>query len=171
VDRNHSKAKWTVIWTKLWLKKKPQFPKEIFSKDAINLLSGLLQKRPENRLGCGEKGIEEIKDHPFFDSLDWGLLEAGYIDPPFVPNKEVNAASLKDIGDFDRTKYKNVKLDDRFKNRVKNFGYISIRALQDEMVSVLEKSDEGVKFEKFANQQEEVKAKAVTAGGRCCVVL
>lgn len=37
-------------------------------------------------MGCGEKGIEEIKDHPFFESIDWGLLEAGYIDPPFVPN-------------------------------------------------------------------------------------
>jgi hypothetical protein len=66
--------------------RKPQFPKEIFSKDAISLLTGLLHKRPENRLGCGEKGIEEIKDHPFFESIDWGLLEAGYLDPPFVPN-------------------------------------------------------------------------------------
>src|SRR6185312_15108193 len=36
--------------------RKPQFPKEIFSKDAISLLTGLLHKRPENRLGCGEKG-------------------------------------------------------------------------------------------------------------------
>lgn len=73
-------------------------------------------------MGCGEKGIEEIKESPFFESIDWGLLEAGYIDPPFVPNKfDVNAASLKDIGDFDRAKYKHVKLDDRFKQRIKNF--------------------------------------------------
>jgi hypothetical protein len=85
----------------------------------------LLQKKPENRLGCTDKGIQEIKDHPFFESIDWGLLEAGYIDPPFVPNVglprrlhpaidanslsalqkfDVNAASLKDIGDFDRAK-------------------------------------------------------------------
>jgi hypothetical protein len=63
-----------------------------------------------------------------------GLLEAGYIDPPFTPNKfDVNAASLKDIGDFDRAKYKHVKLDDRFKQRIRNFEYCSAKALQDEM--------------------------------------
>lgn len=43
------------------IERKPQFPKEIFSKEAILLLTGLLQKRPENRMGCGERGIEEIK--------------------------------------------------------------------------------------------------------------
>lgn len=42
----------------------------------------------------------------------------------------MNAASLKDIGDFDKTKYKNVKLDERFKARVKNFQFVSTRALQ-----------------------------------------
>jgi serine/threonine protein kinase len=51
------------------IERKPQFPKEIFSKEAISLLTGLLQKRPENRLGCGEKGIEEIKSHPFFEVI------------------------------------------------------------------------------------------------------
>ena len=44
------------------IERKPQFPKEIFSKEAILLLTGLLQKRPENRMGCGDKGIEEIKE-------------------------------------------------------------------------------------------------------------
>jgi hypothetical protein len=76
------------------IERKPQFPKEIFSKEAISLLTGLLQKRPENRLGCTEKGIEEIKDHPFFDCIDFGLLEAGYIvlnefDQTLVPESHI----------------------------------------------------------------------------------
>lgn len=153
------------------LEKKPQFPKEIFSKEAINLLTGLLQKRPENRLGCGERGIEEIKEHAFFEEIDWGLLEAGYIDPPFVPNKfDVNAASLKDIGDFDRAKYRHVKLDDKFKQRIKNFEYTSIRGLQEEMVAVLEKIDENVNYEKFA-QPKLVPAPTVVSNTSCCTVL
>lgn len=138
----------------------------------MSLLTGLLQKRPENRLGCGEKGIDEIKEHPFFESIDWGLLEAGYIDPPFVPNKyDVNAASLKDIGDFDRAKYRHVKLDDRFKARVKNFEFCSVQALQDEMVAVLEKADENVNFEKFAAKSAEhvVQAPHAQSGG-CCTL-
>merc|ERR1712130_857095 len=66
--------------------------------------------------------------------------EAGYIDPPFVPNKyDVHAPSLKDIGDFDRAKYRHVKLDDNFKKQLKNFEFISVNALQEEMVTVLEK--------------------------------
>ncbi len=73
---------------------------------------------------------------------------------------DVNAASLKDIGDFDRAKYRHVKLDDRFKARVKNFEFTSIRGLQDEMVSVLEKADENINFEKFAAQPEAHKVHA-----------
>lgn len=133
------------------LEKKPVFPKEIFSTQATALLTALLAKRPEHRLGCGERGIEEIKEHPFFESIDWGLLEAGYLDPPFQPNKlDVNAASLKDIGDFDKTKYKHVKLDDRFRARCKNFEYVSVQGLQEELVAALEKAEEHVNFEKFA---------------------
>lgn len=123
-------------------------------------------------MGCGDRGIEEIKEHPFFESIDWGLLEAGYIDPPFVPNKfDVNAASLKDIGDFDRAKYRNVKLDDRFKQRVKNFEYVSTRALQDEMVAVLEKADENINFEKFAVQPDSMPTNTVVSSGPCCTIL
>jgi len=150
--------------------RKPQFPKEIFTKEATHLLTGLLQKRPENRLGCGEKGMEEIKEHPFFESIDWGLLEAGYLDPPFVPNK-FSFASLKDIGDFDKTKYKTVKLDERFKARVKTFDFIAVRALQDEMVSVLEKADEDAIFEKFAVKPQEAKAPPKVSTTKCCVVM
>ena len=40
----------------------PNFPSEIFSKDARDLLIGLLQKKPQNRLGCGEHGIDKLKN-------------------------------------------------------------------------------------------------------------
>jgi len=153
------------------LERKPQFPTDIFSKDAIHLLTGLLQKKPETRLGCGERGIEEIKEHKFFQSIDWGLLEAGYIDPPFVPSKfDVNAASLKDIGDFDKAKYRHVKLDDRFKSRIKDFGYVSLQGLQEEMVAVLEKADENKNFEKFAQVNEKPMLPQTAHTTVCCSI-
>jgi hypothetical protein len=43
-----------------------------------------MQKDPKKRLGAN--GIKEIKSHPWFDPIDFGLLEAGYEPPPFVPN-------------------------------------------------------------------------------------
>jgi serine/threonine protein kinase len=45
------------------VERKPTFPKEIFSKEAAHLLTALLCKRPDARLGCGDRGIEEIKEH------------------------------------------------------------------------------------------------------------
>jgi len=153
------------------VEKEPHFPKEIFSKNAIALLEGLLQKRPENRLGCQKRGIQDIKEHAFFETIDWGLLESGYIDPPFVPSKQdVNCAPLKDIGDFDRTKYKDVKLDEKFKKTVAGFDYISIRALQDEMTKVLEKADENVNYEKFSPKKVEEESKQSEAPGGCCQI-
>lgn len=152
---------------------KPKFFQEVFTKEAISLLTGLLQKRPDNRLGCGPRGIDEIKEHSFFESIDWGLLEAGYIDPPFTPNKfDVNSPSLRDIGDFDRTKYRNVKLDDAFKEKIKNFNFVCSSGLQDEMVAVLEKADENKNFEKFAVQQEVVPLSSSADGAPpCCNIL
>ena len=35
-----------------------------------NLLEGLFQKKPENRLGT-VGGATEIKNHPWFEGLDW----------------------------------------------------------------------------------------------------
>jgi len=153
------------------IERKPTYHKEYFSKEAVSVLNGVLQKRPENRLGCGERGIDEIKDHPFFEAIEWGLLEAGYLDPPFVPNKcDVNAARLKDIGEFDKNKYRNVKLDDRFKSKVANFPFVSAQAIQDELVAVLKKADEKVNFEKFAIQPEEDIDATLNKAPKCCTI-
>lgn len=154
--------------------RKPTFHQEVFSKDAISLLTGLLQKRPEHRLGCGPRGIEEIKEHAFFKSIDWGLLEAGYIDPPFVPSRdEVNTQSLREIGEFDSNKYQKITLDSAFLDKIKNFEFISSNGLQDEMVSVLEKADQHVNFEKFSAQPGHPAGRGTLDGttAPCCNIL
>lgn len=47
-----------------------------FPSEAADLITNLLQKNPQHRLGCGPKGVEEIKAHAFFADIDWeNLLE------------------------------------------------------------------------------------------------
>jgi serine/threonine protein kinase len=50
---------------------------------ARDLLSRLLHRRPEERLGS--RSIEDIKNHPFFNGLDWARLEKKKVTPPFKP--------------------------------------------------------------------------------------
>lgn len=51
-----------------------------------SLLSQLLTKDAKQRLGCQEEGAAEVKRHPFFRNMNFKRLEAGMLDPPFVPD-------------------------------------------------------------------------------------
>lgn len=59
-----------------------------FSEDAKSLCQQLLAKGPTQRLGgkAGRHGAGIVKQHPFFQSMNWRRLEAGMVEPPFVPD-------------------------------------------------------------------------------------
>ncbi|XP_069343882.1 ribosomal protein S6 kinase alpha-2 isoform X4 [Eulemur rufifrons] len=59
----------------------PQF----LSVEAQGLLRALFKRNPCNRLGAGIDGVEEIKRHPFFVTVDWNKLYRKEIKPPFKP--------------------------------------------------------------------------------------
>lgn len=59
----------------------PQF----LSVEAQGLLRALFKRNPCNRLGAGVDGVEEIKRHPFFVTIDWNKLYRKEIKPPFKP--------------------------------------------------------------------------------------
>ncbi|XP_059032538.1 ribosomal protein S6 kinase alpha-2 isoform X3 [Mustela lutreola] len=73
----------------------PQF----LSMEAQSLLRALFKRNPCNRLGAGVDGVEEIKRHPFFVTIDWNVSHASpcpahtgdeklyrkEIKPPFKP--------------------------------------------------------------------------------------
>lgn len=66
-----------------------EYYKEDLSPEAFSLLEGLLTKDVEKRLGCGPGRIQEIKDHPFFASMDWVALEKMEIKPFIRPKLRV----------------------------------------------------------------------------------
>jgi serine/threonine protein kinase len=72
-----------------------RFPSHI-SADAKSLLSGLLTRDPEKRLGSGPEGGAAIKGHPWFRKFEWTRLDALGYEPPFKP-KVTNAADTTQI--------------------------------------------------------------------------
>ncbi len=74
---------------------------------------------------------------------------------PFVPSSdEINAESTEDIGVIDDRKFAKVKLTEEFQAQMEPFHFKSIASLQQEMVEILKKVDEGINFEKFSAQVE-----------------
>ncbi|EDL14018.1 ribosomal protein S6 kinase polypeptide 6 [Mus musculus] len=57
----------------------PQF----LSAEAQSLLRMLFKRNPANRLGS--EGVEEVKRHAFFASIDWNKLYKREVQPPFRP--------------------------------------------------------------------------------------
>lgn len=64
-----------------------------FSDEAKSLCQQLLSKTVKTRLGCrnGRFGAREVKLHQFFNCINWKRLEAGMVDPPFVPDVSVQS--------------------------------------------------------------------------------
>ena len=70
-------------------KKKIVLPNN-FSEEAKDLIRKLLALDPNKRLGAGKNGFNNLKNHKYFEDIDWDDLENKKIKPPFVPNVEGN---------------------------------------------------------------------------------
>ena len=61
-----------------------QDPKEA-SQDAKDLIAGLLEKEPLQRLGSLSGGEQDVLDHPWFRDLDLGDMRTRKATAPWVP--------------------------------------------------------------------------------------
>lgn len=77
----------------------PEFDPATFPADAADLCRRLLDKDPTSRLGANG-GCEEIMAHPWFKNVEWESIITDRKKPPFIPAKDVNAASQHEIGNF-----------------------------------------------------------------------
>ncbi|XP_062945175.1 ribosomal protein S6 kinase alpha-5 isoform X2 [Cynocephalus volans] len=66
------------------LKSEPPYPQEM-SALAKDLIQRLLMKDPKKRLGCGPRDADEIKEHLFFQKMNWDDLAAKKVPAPFKP--------------------------------------------------------------------------------------
>ncbi|XP_059544120.1 ribosomal protein S6 kinase alpha-5 isoform X2 [Myotis daubentonii] len=66
------------------LKSEPPYPQDM-SALAKDLIQRLLMKDPKKRLGCGPRDADEIKEHLFFQKINWDDLAAKKVPAPFKP--------------------------------------------------------------------------------------
>jgi len=64
--------------------------------DAKDLIQKLLAREPEERFGY-HKGAEEIMNHEFFKTIDWGALYRKEVTPQFRPAFK----DREDLSNFD----------------------------------------------------------------------
>ncbi|KAG0661387.1 hypothetical protein C6P46_003984 [Rhodotorula mucilaginosa] len=63
---------------------KVKFPRGVIGEDGKQFVKGLLNRNPKHRLGA-QRDAAELKEHPFFKSIDWDLLAQRAVPPPFKP--------------------------------------------------------------------------------------
>eukprot|EP00359_Climacostomum_virens_P001364 CAMPEP_0204897770 /NCGR_PEP_ID=MMETSP1397-20131031/917_1 /ASSEMBLY_ACC=CAM_ASM_000891 /TAXON_ID=49980 /ORGANISM="Climacostomum Climacostomum virens, Strain Stock W-24" /LENGTH=697 /DNA_ID=CAMNT_0052065545 /DNA_START=242 /DNA_END=2335 /DNA_ORIENTATION=- len=63
------------------------------SQEALSLLEGLLNRNPSKRLGGGPRGVEDIKQHPFFSGIDWAVALQKKLKPPVPKLKSINLSN------------------------------------------------------------------------------
>ncbi|XP_063290306.1 G protein-coupled receptor kinase 5 isoform X1 [Pelobates fuscus] len=105
-----------------------------FSEEAKSVCKLLLSKDVKQRLGCQEGRTMEVKRHSFFKVINFKRLEAGIMDPPFVPDpRAVYCKDVLDIEQFSTVKGVNLdQTDDDFYNKFST-GSVSI-PWQNEMI-------------------------------------
>mmetsp|Transcript_8545 Transcript_8545/g.21346 ORF Transcript_8545/g.21346 Transcript_8545/m.21346 type:complete len:678 (-) Transcript_8545:220-2253(-) len=118
------------------LEMNPEFPDSIFEADAGDLCRRLLEKNEKTRLGAN--GCEEIMAHPWFKNLNWESIIADRKKPPYIPPKDVNAASQSEIGTFaEDNKYKECVIDGRDEKVYDGWDWTNPHAYAAEVIEFL----------------------------------
>ncbi|XP_003789496.1 rhodopsin kinase [Otolemur garnettii] len=115
------------------LKEEVRFQHDNFTEEAKDICRLFLAKKPEQRLGSREKS-DDPRKHPFFNTINFARLEAGLIEPPFVPDPSVvYAKDIAEIEDF--SEVRGVEFDDKDKKFFQRFatGAVPI-AWQEEII-------------------------------------
>ncbi|THV07983.1 kinase-like protein [Dendrothele bispora CBS 962.96] len=81
----------------------PSDSRDKLSNEGVSALKQFMKRDPTKRLGCrpGGRGMEDIRRHPWFSSLDWEKLENKELVPPFVPDmKQANFDVSHELDEF-----------------------------------------------------------------------
>ena len=97
-----------------------------WSLHAGDFVNSLLQRKPNKRLG--NKGVEEVKQHPWIKYFNWKDLYLEKLEPPFVPNNQDNydreyCNHLERIGLHTKERYERIDRNVKYKEVFKEYVY------------------------------------------------
>ena len=121
------------------LEMEPEF-NDKFDDNARDICLRLLDKDPANRMGMN--GIEEIMAHPWFSELDWDEMKADRTPPPFVPKRDINAASQAEIGQFQDDYSRKNELTEEDHKIYTSWNYTNAKMYQSEIVEFMTLEEE-----------------------------
>ncbi|XP_041849950.1 rhodopsin kinase grk7-b [Melanotaenia boesemani] len=113
--------------TRRTLEDECKFENKLFDAPTKDIIKQFLKKKVIHRLGSRSKS-DDPRNHVFFKNINYYRLEAGLVEPPWVPNP--NVVYAKDIDEFrDNTEVMDVKLDAKDEKFFKEFstGAVSIQ--------------------------------------------
>ncbi|CAL8346176.1 unnamed protein product [Merluccius merluccius] len=98
----------------------PPWEHKCFDPVTKDIIQQFLKKKMEERLGV-KNNLEDPRKHEWFKSINFPRLEAGLVDPPWVPKP--NVVYAKDTGDIaEFSEIKGIEFDDKDDKFFKEFG-------------------------------------------------
>ena len=123
---------------------KDEIPDE-WSKDSVNFINSLLQRKPKRRLGY--RDINEIKNHEWMKGINWNLLGQKKIEAPFIPSSnEQNydkryCEGVDNVGETTIERYELYLQSDLYVGVFANYTFINMNYINQH-----EKQDKKQKF-------------------------
>ena len=119
------------------------------SRNAENFVTSLLVFNPQQRLGYGENGINNIKNHAFFKGVDWDRALKKEYRPPFVPKLSNNldlryfdSTFTKEVIDINQIKNDNNNQNKNIEDNLADENYQNFSYIENEMNENLIKNED-----------------------------
>jgi len=128
-----------------------------WSKESADFVNRLIQRKPIKRLG--NKGIDEIKSHPWLKYYDWKSLYLEKINAPFIPPGNENfdykyCNQEEHIGINTLERYRKIISKDSYKKAFKDYLYYDRR--NDKKINDMIDEEEGILSDGANNNNIEI---------------
>ena len=105
-----------------------------WGKDSVDFINRLLERKVKNRLGA-KKGICELKEHKWFNDVNWDELKLKKIKAPFIPKGEENfnrnyCEGVDPISNETIERYREYMNDDNYNILFNNYTFSNIENLK-----------------------------------------